>query len=43
MTQDMNYRSAILGSYSENHWNHKEIEHGNGLKIWTLFKSKSMM
>jgi len=29
----MEFRSAVLGSHSENHWKYGKIEHGNGIKF----------
>jgi len=34
----MEFRSAVLGSHSESHWNYGKIEHENGLKFRPSFK-----
>jgi len=32
-TQVIDFRSIVLGTYSDTHWNYRNIEHENGLKM----------
>jgi len=43
ITQDMNFRSSVLGFRFDTHWNYRKIEHENGLKVGPQFQRYILM